>query len=318
MIEQYDHTVSGVNMEIARLEAFLEVARLGSVRAAAQSLHLGQPALSARIAALEDDVGARVFDRTKRGMVLTRAGRALLPHAERAIEAAEAGRSAVEHVGQGDEGELVIAAASAINASVVPELVARFRRFHPGVHLFVRTGPTEHVVELVALGSAQIGLVRGSRVPNLTSLPLYEEEIVLTARPEHPFVAEGGIAMRRLGDATLILFDRTSDDYEVAQSLLRSEAVSPYGVIEVDSVDTARRLVTLGLGVALLPSTAVADDIEAGRLARLELLDVPTVQRRIIAVERPERSAWAPVATMRELLAEIPTFLPGTIPVEAG
>jgi len=306
-------------VELARLEAFLEVVRLGSVRAAARSLHLGQPALSARIVGLEQDVGARVFDRTKRGMVLTRAGRALLPHAERAIEAAEAGRSAVEHVGQGDEGELVIAAASAINAFVVPELVARFRRFHPGVHLFVRTGSTEHIVELVTLGSAQIGLVRGSRDPHLVSTPLYDEEILLMARTEHPFVGEGGISARRLADATLILFDRSSDDYEVAQALLRSEAVTPYGVIEVDSVDTARRLVTRGLGVALLPSTAVAGDIEAGRLARVQLDGTPPIHRRTIALERADQSSWAPVVTMRDLLAEVPTFVAGaTAPAKSG
>ncbi len=102
-------------------------------------------------------------------MGLTRAGRALLPHAERAVEAVEAGRTAVGQVEQGDDGELVIAAASAVNASVVPELVARFRRFHPGVHLFVRTGSVDDIVELVTLGSAQIGLweAGSSRDPHL-------------------------------------------------------------------------------------------------------------------------------------------------------
>ena len=67
-------------MELARLAAFLEVEREGSMRAAARSLHLGQPALSARIAALEEELGVRVFDRNKRGVRLTLAGRALLQH----------------------------------------------------------------------------------------------------------------------------------------------------------------------------------------------------------------------------------------------
>ena len=178
------------------------------MRSAARALHLGQPALSARIAALEDELGARVFERTKRGVRLTLAGRALVPHAERAMEAIEAGRSAVSQVEQGDDGELVIAAASAINASVVPELVARFRRYHPGVHLYVHTGSAERIVELVAFGSAQLGLIREaapSRDPRLRVTPLYEEQLMLTARPEHPFVAEGPIPMSRLADATLDL-----------------------------------------------------------------------------------------------------------------
>jgi DNA-binding transcriptional LysR family regulator len=301
-------------MDVPRLEAFLEIARLGSMRSASRSLHLGQPALSARIATLEDEIGARLFERTKRGVRLTLAGRALLPHAERVMEALEAGRSAVSQVEQGDEGELVIAAASAVNASLVPELLVRLRRYHPGVHVFVHTGTPERIIELVAFGSAQLGLIRETRPirdPRLIVTALYEEELLLAARPEHPFVAEGPIPISRLGDATLIFFDRGSDDHDLTQTLLKEADVAPYGVIEVDSVDTARRLTARGLGVSLLPSTAVMPEIEAGRLAPVGLADTPRIRRRVIALERAEASAWPPVETLRRLLAEAATFLPG-------
>ena len=301
-------------MDVPRLEAFLEIARLGSMRSASRALHLGQPALSARIATLEDECGARLFERTKRGVRLTLAGRALLPHAERVIAAIEAGRSAVSQVEQGDEGELVIAAASAINASLVPELLARLRRYHPGVHLYVHTGSTERIVELVAFGTAQLGLVRGTRASRdarLRATPVYEEDLVLAARPEHPFVTEGPIRMARLADATLIFFDRGSDDYELTQTLLKEAEVTPYGVIEVDSVDTARRLAADGLGVSLLPSTTAVPEFEAGRLAPLALIDAPSLRRPVIALERAEGSTWPPVVTLRGLLAEAASFLPG-------
>lgn len=308
-------TILEDTVELARLEAFLAVARRGSMRAAALALHVGEPALSARIARLEDELGARVFDRTRRGMLLTAAGRTLVPHAERALDAVDAGRQAVRHVEQGDEGELAIAAASAINASVVPELVARFRRFHPGVHLFVHTGTTERVVELVTLGSAQVGLVRESGDWRLQVSPLYEEVLMLMARPDHPFLSEPRVPLARLRDATLILFDRASDDYEATQALLRAEAIAPYSVIEVDSVDTARRLVELGLGVAILPSTAVGADIETGRLARVELTGMGEIRRRIVALERSSPSSWAPVTTLRQLLGEVATYVPGALPL---
>jgi DNA-binding transcriptional LysR family regulator len=301
-------------MDVPRLDAFLEVARLGSMRAASRTLHLGQPALSARIATLEDELGARVFERTKRGVRLTAAGRALLPHAERVREAVAAGRSAVSQVEQGDEGDLVIAAASAINASLVPELVARFRRYHPGVHLYVHTGSAERVAELVTFGTAQIGLVRDTADPHdrrLRATPIYAERLLLTARPDHPFVVRGPIRLARLADATLILFDRASDDYELARATLRDAGVSPYGIIEVDSVDTARRLVALGLGVAWLPSTTVEPEVDAGHLSAVEATDASLVERRVIALERAERTSWIPVRTMRELLGDVASFLPG-------
>lgn len=301
-------------MDVPRLDAFLEVARLGSMRAASRALHLGQPALSARIATLEDELGARVFERTRRGVRLTTAGRALLPHAERVMEAVAAGRSAVSQVEQGDEGDLAIAAASAINASLVPELVARFRRYHPGVHLYVHTGSAERVAELVTFGTAQIGLVRDTadpRDPRLRATPIYAERLLLTARPDHPFVGRGPIRLARLADATLILFDRASDDYELARATLRDAGVSPYGIIEVDSVDTARRLVALGLGVAWLPSTTTEPEFEAGRLTVVELSDASPVDCRVIAFERAERTSWIPVQTMRDLLGDVASFLPG-------
>ena len=306
-------------MDVPRLEAFLEVTRLGSMRAAARSLHLGQPALSARIVALEDELGARVFERTKRGVRLTLAGRALLPHAERALEAVEAGRSAVSQVEQGDDGELVIAAAGAINASVVPELVARFRRYHPGVHLYVHTGSADRITELVAFGTAQLGLMREvapSRDTRVRVTPLYEETSLLVARPEHPFLVGGPIELDRLGDATLVFYDRGSDDYDAAQSLLKEGGVTPYGVIEVDSVDTARRLVERGLGVAFLPSTTAVPSIDAERLAAVELSDVHPATRRVVALERPGASAWPPVETLRHLLEDVASFVPGARPVE--
>jgi DNA-binding transcriptional LysR family regulator len=301
-------------MDVPRLEAFLEVARLGSMRAASRSLHLGQPALSARISTLEAELGARVFERTKRGVRLTSAGRALMPHAERVLESVAAGRMAVSQVEQGDEGELIIAAASAINASLVPELVARFRRFHPGVHLFVHTGSADRVADLVAYGTAQLGLVRedgGAHDPRLRASRLYAEQLLLTARPDHPFVGQSPIRLARLADATLILFDRASDDYELVRSMLREVGVSPYGVIEVDSVDTARRLVARGLGIAWLPSTAAVPEVEAGHLTSVQLVDAPAVERRVVSLERAEATSWIPVRTMRQLLADVPSFLPG-------
>jgi DNA-binding transcriptional LysR family regulator len=308
-------------VDIPRLEAFIEVARLGSMRAAARSLHLGQPALSARIVSLEDELGARVFERTKRGVRLTLAGRALLPHAERTLEAVEAGRTAVSQVEQGDEGELALASVPAINASLVPELVARLRRFHPGVHLYVRTGPAERIVELVADGTIQLGLIRQTvplRDTRVRATPLYDERLVLSARPDHPFVAGGPIPLTRLGDATLVFYDRGSDDFESSQALLKEAGVSPYGVIEVDSVDTARRLVERGLGVAFLPSTTAVPEFEVGLLEAVAILDVRTVTRRVVALERARASTWTPVQTLRRLLSDVPSFVPGATAVARG
>lgn len=306
-------------MDVPRLEAFLEVARLGSMRAASRSLHLGQPALSARIATLEGELGTRLFERTRRGVRLTSAGSALLPHAERVMESVAAGRAAVGQVELGDEGELAIAAVPAVNASLVPELVARFRRFHPGVHFHVQAGSPERVAELVVAGSAHLGLVHQSGVPRdprIRATSLYEERSLLAARSDHPFTARGPVTLARLADATLILHDRGSDDHQRVVTLLREAEVVPYSVIEVDSVDTAQRLVARGIGVAWLPSTTAAPDIEAGTIVALEVAGVPAATHRVVALERSDAAPWVPVRTLRRLLSEAAVFLPGALPIE--
>jgi len=300
---------------LAQLEAFVTLAHQGRMRHAGERLHLSQPALSARIAGLETELGARLFERGRSGMVLTPAGRAFLVHAERALEAVEAGTRIVHDVEDGQDGLLVIGAAPAVSAYVVPELIARLRRFFPGVRVSVRTGHSEEIVELVATGDAQVGLVRELRDERLRSEVLYEEELVLVARPDHPFAREGTIPLSRLRDATLILFDRTSSYYDLTHALFRDAGVSPYSTIEADNIETAKRMVARGIGVALLPTTAAAEAIDSHELARIDLSEARAIRRRVAAIERPGQSEWAPMTTFWSLLRSIPTFIPGATPV---
>ena len=305
-------------MQLAQLEAFVVLARQGTMRTAGARLHLSQPALSARIAGLEAELGARLFERTPRGMLLSAAGRALLPQAERALGAVAAGVRLVRDVEEGEEGQLLLGATPIVSAYVVPELIARLRRVHPGVHVVVRTGPAAEVAAHVAAGDLQIGLVPELRDRRLTSVVLYDEEVRVVARPDHPFVQAGPITPARLSDATLVLFDRGSNDYQLTRELLRAAGVTPYSLIEVDNIETARRMVARGIGVALLPSTAVHDAFEADELAPVALVEFPTVRRRIMAVERLVQADWPPLRHLRAVLRSIPEFIPGALAVDGS
>ncbi|HEY3523769.1 MAG TPA: LysR family transcriptional regulator [Candidatus Limnocylindrales bacterium] len=296
------------------LEAFVEVARRASVRRASEVLRVGQPALSARIAALEHAVGGRLFERSRSGMILTPAGRAFLPHAERAVASVTAGIGAVGDVARGLVEELTIGAAPAVSAYVLPELIARLRRREPGVRALVRTGHSEEVVALVAAGDVDLGLVREIRDPRVSARPLFEEELVLVARPDHPFSYEGRIEVERLSESVLILFDRTSSYYDITHGLFREAGIVPGGTIEVDNIETAKRMTIRGLGVAFLPSTSVADALADGSLVAVRVVGVAPVRRRIIAVERLGRPSRIR-GVLGDLLGEIPTFIPGSRPL---
>ena len=99
-------------------------------------------------------------------------------------------------------------------------------------------------------------------------------------------VRSAGVQHDRLRDARLILFDRTSSYYDLTSALFRPAGSFPRGVLELDHIDAAKQMVLAGLGVALLPTTAVAGELRDGSLRRLDLIGTPPIERRIVAVRR--------------------------------
>lgn len=317
MISVVDHpAMEAVIVLFAQIEGFIEIARQGNMRRAAYALSISQPALTARLQALEEELAALLFRRTHAGMVLTPAGRAFLPHADRAIEAIRSGRSLVRELEHGVIGELALAVAPAVSAYVLPEILVRFTERHPDVRLLVRTGHSEEIVDLVARGEVELGIVRELRDARVRSRPLYEDELILVARPDHPFAIAGRADVSEISHAQLILFDRTSSYYDVTNALFRVAGVLPRGVTEVDNIEAAKRMVERGLGVALLPGTAVADALTAGSLREIELSGAATIRRRIVAVERlGPRPTSAFVETLWSLLDRIPELIPRSLPI---
>jgi len=304
---------------LAQIEGFVEIARLGTMRRAADVLAISQPALSARLQALEDELSAALFRRTHAGMVLTPAGRAFLPHADRALEAIRSGTSLVRELEHGVIGELALAVAPAVSAYVLPEILVRFTERHPDVRLRVRTGHSEEIVDLVARGEVELGIVRHLRDTRVRSRPLYEDELVLVARPDHPFAIAGSVDVSAIKHAQLILFDRTSSYYELTNALFRVAGVVPRGVTEVDNIEGAKRMVERGLGVALLPGTAVADALASGSIREVALGGAATIRRQIAAVDRPAARANSPfLATLWALLEQIPEVIPRALPISVA
>ena len=281
-------------MQLAHVEGFVAVAHRSNLSRAAEALFITQPALTARIRALEAEVGEPLFRRERRGMALTDAGRTFLPYAERAMRALRDGASAIERLPMA--AELVLGAAPAISTYVLPDLLVRFESANPGARLSVRTGHSEQVLELAVRGDIDVGLVRELHHPALETLTLYDDELVLVVDPAHPLARQRHVRMSRLRDVRLILFDRTSSYYDLTNALFRPAGSLPRGVLELDHIDAAKQMVLAGLGVALMPTTAVAGELRDGMLSRIDLVDTPSIQRRIVAVRRLDRERRSAVA----------------------
>src|SRR4051794_13201757 len=216
-------------MQLAQIEGFLEVAQRANLSRAAEALFVTQPALTARIRALEAEVGSPLFQRGRRGMALTDAGRAFLPYAERAVRALRDGASAVERLPIADE--LVLGAAPAISTYVLPDLLVQFEAAHPAVRLSVRTGHSEDILEMTVRGDVEVGLVRELHHPAVESLTLYDDELVLVVEPRHALARHRRVTIEQVRDARLILFDRTSSYYDLTSALFRRAGSLPRGVL---------------------------------------------------------------------------------------
>ncbi|MGZ4482617.1 MAG: LysR family transcriptional regulator [Gaiellales bacterium] len=291
---------------LKRIEGFVEVARRGNVSRAAEALFLTQPALTACLKSLEGELGVTLLVRSGRGVGLTDAGHAFLPYAERAIEAVTEGRRLIGELERGGTGQLALGAAPAVSTYVLPTMLERFHSAHPGVQLSVRTGHSEEVLEMVVRRQVQVGLVRAMHHPDVVSLPLYEDELVLVVEPGHELARRGGIQLEQLAGETLILFDRTSSYHDLTSAFFHEAGVVARSVMELDNIDATKKMVGQGLGVALLPHTAVADELAAGRLAAVRILDAAPIRRRIVAVHRRELAAASGVvAAFLDTLADM-------------
>ena len=302
-----------------QLEGFLEIARRRNMSRAAETLHVTQPALTARIQALEAQLGMPLFERSHRGMRLTDAGRAFLPYAERAAEALDAGRILVGEHARGEAGQLTIGTAPAVGAYVLPGLLARYVERFAGIRLVVRTGHSEETAELVARGELDIGLIRELHHPGIVVQALYEDELLLVVPPSHGFVGQGGIDVEQLADATLVLLDKTSSYYDLTNALFRAAGLAPRSIIELDNIEAAAQVVRQGLGVALLPVTAVAGDLARGALRAIPMHGVQPTRRSIVAIRRATTvdGVTPPVQAFLDVLARIGEILPGQGPILA-
>jgi DNA-binding transcriptional LysR family regulator len=299
-------------MLLAQVEGFLETARQRNLSRAAAALHVTQPALTARLQGLEAELGVSLFVRGRRGMDLTDAGRAFLPYAERAVAALDDGATLVAEFARGGTGELILGAAPAVSTYVLPPLLVRFTERHPRVRLSVRTGHSEEILEMALRREIDLGIVRELRHPDIESRPLYEDELVLVVDADHPFARRSTIELDEMAAVRLILFDRTSSYYDLTNAFFREAGIAPNGVIELDNIDAAKQMVEQGLGIALLPQTAIAAELADGRLQAVAIQGASPIRRRIVAIRRRDLGAVAgPAAAFLEVLAGVSGIVSG-------
>jgi len=289
-------------MEIGQLEAFLAVGTFGGFRRAAAALNLTQPAVSARIKALERSLAVPLFERGRGGLGLSAAGRAFRPHAERVLQAAALARQAVRDVGPASAGALQIAAALSICTYLLPDVLKRFQAAHPKVMITVRSGHSKDVLDMVLRGDAEIGLARSLHHPAVETLSLREDPLILVGRAATTPPGRRRVRLEEVAEQPLVFFDRGSSDWTLTQGLFRRAGLVPSVAMEVEAIETAKRMVERGIGLAFLPHLAVAPDIRRRRLAAIEIVDAEPLARSLDVIHPRQRPLSAEALALLEAL----------------
>lgn len=291
----------GVELLYRQMECFLAVARLGNVSRAAEEMFLTQPTLTARLKGLEEEVGDQLFVRTSRGMRLTDAGREFVLYAERSVGSLEDGKRRLAEMRGAAGGRLALGSSPAVGTYALPGLLERFVAAYPGVTVSVRTGHSEEILEMVLKEEVQLGLTRAMSHPEVESLTLYDDELVLVVDPGHRFTAKGAVGLEEIGQETLILFDKNSSYTEQTQALLRNAGLRELRTMEVDNIEAAKRMVEHRLGVAFLPRTAIVRSVSSGNLVLVDVEEKPALSRPIAALKRRDVPTTGPVAAFLEV-----------------
>jgi DNA-binding transcriptional LysR family regulator len=285
-------------LQVSRLKVFVEVAKQGSISAAAEELSYTQSAVSQQIAALEAETGVTLIERLPRGVRLTTAGSTLLAHAEGILGRLAAAEADLEAIAGLRGGQLRMASFPTAGATLMPLAIAMFRAQHPEVELTLAEGEPEDIAPRLYAGEFDLALLfefegtSESLVADLVRQPLFEDPMFLALPADHPLARRRTL---RLADLRAEAWVQTSSSSACARHVVRCCHVAGFEPIvsfESDDYQTVQGLVAAGVGVALIPKLAVASAREDIAIRALS----PSSPVRNVIAATPEGSRLTPAA----------------------
>ena len=290
-------------MDSDALNTFLIVHRRGGISNAAKALHRSQPAISRRIALLEEELGVPLFERVAGRTRLSDAGRVMVPYAERAVAAAQDAENAVRSLAHSNSGPVALAVVGTLAGGGLATIMKRFASEHPGVNLTLRTATSTEVSGLIRRGEATIGLRYDlDRSSDLDYERLFSERLQVVCAPDHPRAGRRVARLADLRQERWIAFPEVPGRREITAShvfaLFQTHGLGEVDWTPIDSLTAQKRLIEAGFGIALLSQSHVADELGSSAMSTIDVGDLVASQD-IVAVTR--RGGFLAAASRRLL-----------------
>ncbi len=282
-------------MDLGQLEMLVAVAQEKSFSRAADRVHRTQSAVSQAIQRLEAEIGSSLFDRSSRSGSLTEAGRVLYEYAQQMLNLRREARAAIQELGSLRRGTIAIAANEYTVMHLLPVLGA-YRARHPHIAIEIKRSLASRIPLEILAREAEIGIVTYRPAqPALTVVPIATDELALLVAPGHPLAGRAMVSIRELGAESFLAHNVRSPYRERVVQTFERHRTPLHIAMELPTLEAVRRLVELGLGVALMPRLAAAAEIARGDIAAIGVREM-RFERSVHLVYRSKALSHAALA----------------------
>jgi DNA-binding transcriptional LysR family regulator len=257
-------------VEIRQLRAFVAIAETGTFTAGALRVHVTQAAISMQIRQLESEIGARVFVRAPRHVILTEAGEQLLRRARHILREHDAALDEIAELAGAERGRLRIGSASAmVLTEQLPSILKELRKQHPAAEISVTSGTSEVLVDQILAGEVDIAFVslpvdvRGIKTERLS-----DDQLVAVASPRHRLAKQRTISAYTLAGERLILGERGGNTRRLIDQFFAQAGVTIRVAMELSRQQAIKRMVEEDMGVGIVPLQSVKEEVDKGKLIR--------------------------------------------------
>jgi LysR family transcriptional regulator, low CO2-responsive transcriptional regulator len=276
-------------MDFDQLETFVEVARLSSFSRAAEKRFRTQPAVSSQIRALEEEVGARLLDRSGGKVSLTASGKIFLRYAEETLDGRKAICTAIAETERVPRGEIVVGANEGTCLHILPEVFADFKRKYPDVSVSIKRSDYAKTLESVIDNSVDFGVVSLPVTDGrLTVVPIHRDELVIIAPPDHPLAKLRSATITEVARFPLLV-PKSGHTRDALEALFHERRLKPQLSMELDSSELLKRFVAADVGVGFIARSNVAEDFRAGTLRMIPISDAQ-IRRDLALIFRKDKA----------------------------
>jgi DNA-binding transcriptional LysR family regulator len=276
-------------MEFRDLQIFLSVARHLNFTRAGEELHLSQPSVSVRIGALQRELGSKLFEQIGKRIVLTEAGKVLIPYATKVSATLDDAHHAIAELEGLQRGSLSIGASTTPGMYVLPKLIAEFKRLHPQIEVRLRIRDTHQIEDAVAANEFDFGFVGGHlAAKDVEVLPWRTDRILLIVPPKHPLTRRRSVKPKDLEKEKFVLRETGSATQATIAGHLERKGIQLNSIGELENPESVKRAVESGLGIAFISGLAVEAELKNRSLIAVRVRDLE-IKRELKIVYRREK-----------------------------